>query len=592
MVELIITNRLNRRMIKYKSLPQLISMRPLTKKEIVLARKSGIRRFYLPSLSKTESAEFFNEFDKFWDQVVKPFGPDHAFWRNVVSSKMQDWERSAAYLALILFTLAKKTAKESPFIAIVCSSLEEEDVCEKWGKKMGWKVYRRPYLSLPYWSRRIFQEIRNLKNFLYMFSICFHRKCFSQKYKPKIPLMNSKILIASLLYNSCFKNGKYVDPFFGILHNIIKQNGNSVTYLCYPLSNFRESARKASECTEVSILLPYSAISWSELILLILKVFIRRIRLPRTNFLECDFSSLIEWNAHRFDFFYNFHSEIYYAAVNKLCKNEHFDRLIQLYEGNCFERGCIQAFRKYSSGLIVGYSHAVVFPLNLKIRLTENEKAQKPEPDVFVSTGPETKRLMEKIGKRESSRIYSACSLRNIPVLDVTKTARRAQSDILVAFDGVWGCVTVLDWLIEQTEILKEYKVRLRGHPNVPIKTLLDHCLYDIPDNFYLSYGDLKVDIESSFCVIYRQTSVGIQSLMNGVPVIHLDIDAPLPCDPIMNLKASKWTVRTPEELLAALQEIYSLKEERKIKLINIAKKYAKDYFAAPDDKNIRKFFM
>ena len=315
--------------------------------------------------------------------------------------------------------------------------------------------------------------------------------------------------------------------------------------------------------------------------------------MPRTTFCGCDFSRLIMWNARRFEYFFNLDSEIYYTAMTNLCKNEHFERLIQLYEGNVFERGSIQAFKKdNSSGLIVGYSHAVVYPLNLKIRLTGNEKKQKPEPDILISTGPETKRLMTRIGKRESSSVLSGCSLRNIPVLDDIKTLRKIRSDILVAFDGVWSCVTVLDWLMEQAKIFKGHKIMLRGHPNVPVERLLAQCINELPDNFHLSNNDLKADIENSFCVIYRQTSVGMQALMNGVSAIHLNIDAPLPCDPIMDLEVSKWTVRSPEEFSAALQEIYSLEENQQGEAVSMALKYAEEYFSVPDEKNIMRFFV
>jgi len=592
MIELIITNRLHQKIFVGKDLPRLISMRPLTKREIAFGRKLGIRRFYLPSLTKTGSVQFFGEFDRFWDQVVKPFGPDHPFWRNVVSSKMGEWERSTAYFTLMLFTLAQKVTKESEFIVIVCSSLQEEDLCEEWGEKMGWKVYRIPYLSLPYWSRRIIQEIMNLRNFLYMSLICFYKKWFSPKYEPRRLTTKEKNLIVSLFYENCFRNGKYRDHFFGNLHNFIMQSGNSVRYLAGPLGDYRKAVKRVRDCDEISILIPYSIIPWGELIVLILKIFMRRIRFDRSTFCGMDFSRLIAWNSRRFEYSFNLDAEIYYSAIRELCENEQFIRLIQLYEGSVFERACIQAFRKYSSGQIVGYSHAVIFPLNLKIRLTDSEKEVRPEPGVLVSTGPEGKRLMAKIGKRESTRIYPACSLRYIPVSNTKKADQGARSNILVALDGVRGSVGVLDWLFENAESFKDYSLKLRAHPNMPIKRLLDQCLCDIPDNFSLSDGDLKSDIESSFCVIYRQSSVGMQALINGVPIIHLDIDAALPCDPILNLKASKWAAGTPKGLLTALQEIRLLDNGLDKASIRTAKKYARNYFRVPDEKNIIGFFV
>jgi len=590
-VELTITDRLHQKIFKDKTLPHLISMRPLTKKEIVLARRLGICRYYLPSLTETESAEFFKEFDSFWDQLISHFDYNHPFWRNAVSSKMQEWEYSASYLALTLFTLAKVSNKESLCIIILCASLEEEGVCEEWGKQRGWKVCRRSHLLLPYWLRHFLQYLQNLKNFLFLFSVCIYKKCFSPRYKPKMPVTNKQILISSLFYLSSFNNGKYTDPFFGKLHDIMRQNGYSVSYLCRPLEKYRESAKMVRKRTEAPILLTYSLISWFELILLALKVYNRQYQISYANFLGCNFSKLIKWNLHRSYELFNLDAEIFYAATGKLCKSGKYVRLIQLYEGNVFERGCIQAFRKHGSGDIVGYSHGVIFPLNLKIHLTDNEKLSKPEPDFFICTGPESRRLFAQIGSREPSSIYPGCSLRHIANLNNVEIMQKNQSNILVALDGVKSSVIVLDWLIENAEVFKNYKIKLRAHPNVSLKGLLRQCLKNPPDNFYQSDNDLETEIKDSLCVLYRQSSVGMQALLNGVPAIYLDVDAPLISDPIMSLKACKWRIQTPEELLRAIQEIRSLGFDQRKELINIARKDAKDYFATPDSKNIISFY-
>jgi hypothetical protein len=159
-----------------------------------------------------------------------------------------------------------------------------------------------------------------------------------------------------------------------------------------------------------------------------------------------------------------------------------------------------------------------------------------------------------------------------------------------VALDGVWSSASVLNWLLEHTNVFKGFKVKLRGHPNIPINTLLDQCLYDLPDNFYITNQTLKEDIENSFCVIYRQTSVGLQALMNGVPVVHLNVDAPLDCDPIKDIEVLKWVAHNPEELRLALKEIDSLRKENIKKYSGIVKKYAINYFNPPDDNNIQMF--
>jgi len=545
----------------------------------------------MPSLTETESAEFFREFDKFWDQLISHFDHDHPFWRNAVSSKMQEWENSASYLALTLFTLTKRTNKESLCIVVLCASIEEEDVYEEWGRKRGWKVYRRPRLSLPDWIRYSLQTIQDLKNFLYLFGICLCKKWFSPRYKLKKDMIDNRILITSLFYPSSFNDGKYTDPFFGNLHDVIRENEFSVTYLCNPLERYRYCVRKVREYSETSIMLTYSLVSWCELILLALNVYKRRFKVSHASFLGCDFSKLLRWNLHRSYEFFNLDAEIFYSAVSKLCMSEKYVRLIQLYEGNVFERACIQAFREHNSGDIVGYSHGVIFPLNLKIRMTDNERLSRPEPDFFVCTGSENKRLFAQIGNREPSRIYPGCSLRHIANVNNAEIMENNQSNILVALDGVKSSVIVLDWLIEHANVLKDYKIKLRAHPNVPLNRLLKQCLKNPPDNFFPSNDDLEADIKNSLCVLYRQTSVGMQALLNGVPAIYLDVDAPLIGDPIMSLKACKWTIQTSEGLLNAIKEICSLDPDLKKELLSNARKIAKDYFTFPNNENITSFY-
>jgi hypothetical protein len=587
MIELVITNRLHAGICNGKDQARFITLRRLSKKEIDAARKSGIKRFYLASFSMHELEVFLEEFDRFWDQVIGSFGADHPFWRNVVSSKMQEWERSGAYLALILFSLSQESSDGVDVIVVVCSSLEEEKVCERLGKKMGWRVHRKPYLSMPMWFRRVWQEIRNIGNFTYMIAVCLYKKLFSPRYKPHGIKEEERILIVSLLYYNSFSNGEYQDPFFGSIHNVIRKDGKRVIYLCDILDNFRRSARKIKESREVPIAVPYGILTWREIFLLLLRVFMKRVRFNQVEFIGCDFSDVLQWNSRRFEYPFNLHSEIYYAAVKKVCKKENFMKLMLLYEGNVFERASIQAFKNYCSGEIVGYSHAVVFPLNLKIRLTDKEKTQRPEPDSLISTGLKTKELMAEIGNRDLATIHAGCSLRFIPIVSERRKGARNEGIILVALDGVWLSFSLIEWLAKNSMILKDYKVKLRGHPNVPVRKLLEQCIYDIPENFVMSNNNLEEDIVNAFCVIYRHTSVGMQALMNGVPAIHADIDSPMPCDPIVDLTACKWTVRSAEGLRTVLKAIESLESDTERVDMAIARKYVDEYFAAPDVESI-----
>jgi len=591
-LNLIITNRLRLKKIKgFHSPLHLLSTRPLKTKEINIAKRLGIRRYYLPKLSKAESERFFIEFDRLWDSVIKPFDDYHPFWRNAISSKMQEWERSFTYFLLILYTLSKINNDDSPTIVIVCSSLQEEELCEKWGIKSGWKTIRNSSVRLPYQFRYSLQKIKIFLKFQYVLLLFLFQKFISPKYK-KLKIKNDNfVLISSLIYTKSIKGGEFSDPFFGDLYKCYNRFEKTVINLCHPLDNYKETVEKLSECKAAKIVVPLSFIRWNEVISIAFRVFIRQILVNRVRFFDCDISKLIHWNARR-EIFFNLHAEFYYCAVKKLCRLYGFALLIFPYEGNAFERACIQAFRKYSSGTIIGYSHAVIYPLNVKIRLTKAEKYQRPAPDFFIATGPENKRLMVETGNHNEESIQTACALRNIPDLGKLCSPKSKNSTILIALDGVWSTAVVFNWFLENASILNEYDFIIRSHPNIPVEKVIEQCLYNIPENFSFSTGNLKTDFENCFCVIYRQTSVGLQALMNGIPAIHLNIDAPLSCDPIESLQDGKFVVNDIEQLLSAIEEIKSLSQENLSQAIIAAKDYASKYFSKKTDENINDTFL
>ncbi len=66
--------------------------RKLSRAEIRVIRSTGLKRYYLKPLSAGQEQKFFSAFGELWEKVVKGKGADDPFWRNGVSSKMQEWE--------------------------------------------------------------------------------------------------------------------------------------------------------------------------------------------------------------------------------------------------------------------------------------------------------------------------------------------------------------------------------------------------------------------------------------------------------------------------------------------------------------------
>ena len=590
-MELIITDNLTEKNIKGTFAFQIVSLRVLTKAELDIIKKYNLRRFYLPQLSRDDSEKFFLEFDAFWDEVAKQFSENHPFWRSAVSSKMQGWDNSVANLCLILFTLLHMKESDTAKIIIICDCVETEQICAAWAKLYRWKTRIMPRFRLSYTIRLILQKIHNIWWALQRLGLCLSRKWVLRQSCPHIYSGDESTLLLSLFYPSSFENGLYKDPFLGSLHRSLAAIGQKCVYLCEPLGSLNRSLAKAIvNCSEVSVFTSYSLVGWWELLRIAIKLYFRRIRISKSAFLGCDFSKLLEWQAHCFRDSFNLNAELIYFATSNLCKINELKKLICSYEGNVQERACIQAYREHCTENIIGYSQAIIFPLNLKLRMTSREANSKPEPGKIVCTGPYAKELLQRVGKRDPSTLYDGCSIRNIAA--IKPRDKPSKQHILVAFDavGIVSSSILLEWLFESAGWFGDISVLLRFHPNLPAKTMLNQCSITMPGNFKVSDGDLSRDIKNSICVLYRHSSVGLQAVLNGIPAFYLAINSPLSGDPMEELDAFKWIIREPNELTLVFKKIESIGLKERHDLQIRAQEFSTKYFSAPNSENMKVF--
>jgi len=419
-----------------------------------------------------------------------------------------------------------------------------------------------------------------------------------RSFLPKSPLPTKDkvgpdcVLIASLSYSWSFKKDEYLDPFFGDLHRLLKQNNNHFLYLSELLDSPDSAVTKTvSDCGEKMVFFPVRVLTVMELIKTLCQTYFTNLGFSEHHFMGCDFARLLRWNARRFMYRFNIHARIYFDAVSKLCKKYNFSRLLYIHEGNVFERACIQAFQKYSQGRIDGYCHsAAIYELNMRSRLTACERRNRPEPDRYICPGPYSKELLSTIGGRPLSKIHLACTLKEIPSFHLDHPMAQSKT-ILVCLEGLLTSTYLLDWLIEHKDCFEGYEVLLREHPNMPVERLLKGCIHELPASFQIAKDlSFRECIQKSFCVVYRLTSTGMQALLSGVPVIYLEIDTPLRGDPMEDLKIGRWTVRDPDGLKAALEEIRRLDPAYKAKAQEQAKNFAEEFFSSPTDEKLKEF--
>jgi len=572
---------------------RFISFRSLVPSEVLTARERGVKRFFIPELDSSASKVFFDEFDRFWGGVAASFTEQHAFWRNAASSKMQEWEQSFGYFLLALFALTRSYTQENIRLIIICNSLEMLVVCEAWARKHKWDFHvygSRTFLPLI----RFKQFLKNNALFLARAGFIFYKKIILfDSWKKHTADNDGKALLISLFYENSFKGNVYEDPFLGSLHHHLRSRNFHSVYLADSLDRpTRRLAKKISQSKDVIVCTPYSLLSWFAVIFAVFYLFTRRINFDACIFMKCDVSGLLYFYSRSFKESFNFTSELFYYSVLSLCKKNKFERMILAFEGNVHERACIQAFRTVCPDkVIVGYSHGVIYPLNLKLRLSPGEQLERPDPDIFIATGLYSKRLLETIGKRRGDRILSGCLLKQFfPEHDTDQKKSIGTSCITVSLDGMNSTVSFLDWFLEHSARLNNYRIVIRFHPNINSSRCLSQCIHTLPEHITVSERRLTEDIDASLCVVYRHSSVGIQSILRGIPSIYVGIDAPLQGDPIAGLCNFKWQARGLENLLFSISSIQNADSGELLKSCAAAQKNLHDFFSLPAPEALDSF--
>ena len=97
-------------------------------------------------------------------------------------------------------------------------------------------------------------------------------------------------------------------------------------------------------------------------------------------------------------------------------------------------------------------------------------------------------------------------------------------------------------------------------------------------------------DLQKASLIIYTNTSVCLEALMLGIPVIHLDLDRLINEDPLFEWNHLKWVVKEPEQLRKAIDIINNLNSQDFVDQQKKAREYLEEYFKRVNDENIKSF--
>lgn len=419
-------------------------------------------------------------------------------------------------------------------------------------------------------------------------------KYLKKKFTKEVDRESKYYVLRSWFYsNSINENNEYRDSFFGVLPEYLLKKGKKLFVVAGILGDYESIVRKIANNNDYLIIPQEFFLKYMDPIRTIIDSYANKIKVKgKIDFEGIDVTDIVKPELSK-----SVAGEYLYRYYTKRMLNRvDVETFTTTCENNPWERMCIMALRQYSPDTkILGYQHNVVPQASANMFVSDYEKEVIPMPDRILTVGRVPKRIMERYGSYEVGKIEEACALRFEYLFNIHPKPRSHSKHILVALEGVFGVYHLVNYVWRELKESSNYRIKIRTHPAMPIEHIIHKLDYDIGSFPHISLSQntsLESDLDESDIVIYWGSTVALEALMMGKPIIHFDSGDILSYDPLFECHHLKWVVSKHTTLLKVIGEVYDMSDEEFHLQLRQAREYLDDYFHRITDKRLSRFIV
>lgn len=417
--------------------------------------------------------------------------------------------------------------------------------------------------------------------------------------------LKSPAKICLLTYvDAAFRTG--TDAFFGDLASFLEQRSGegSVTHLAYIQAPYRAVLPKLRTSSGTYAYQPL----FSELVLsdLFQGFFesVKAIQWAKSAVFnpiggELDVTPVVRmsflWDVAKGGYFQN---QLVYRAVLRLATRTKPDRFIYPYENKSLEKMALLGLQNMRPECrTIGYQHTSITPRHSTLLFAQGECNITPLPTTILTAGLVTHRWLTTLGNYPDGMLRPACALRqkSAPANRIARSRLHAdKTRVLFALSSS------LRELARSVEICKDLSAAsptlafgIRPHPEFPIRRLAQ-CHRDWVNQAHADLGGTLLSDNLDWCdlLVYVSSTVAVEALMRGIPVINLDIGDYLDPDPVVESVRFRFKARNASEVAQTIERLSQLPEEDFLKHSNDAITYAHSYLVPPNDEKLAEFIQ
>ncbi len=543
--------------------------------------------------SQEEREKFLKEYVDFVG-TLDVLNSDRLWWATDVSSK----NRFTSQLPFFLqqFWLAKEKIKKKDYdhLIVVGVSWVLADSLQKILGREG----------IPYTIRQdgccreaafILGCVRRWGSILYNVVIFSLRKIYQITVFRKSPENKKYYVIKSFLYDhSITVDGHFEDVFFGPLPSFLAKK-TDILILANVLGNFRHCIQKIKHCNALPIFPLESFVSLWDIVTSFIRVLFFSVKVKKEVLFFGDSAEDIVNNELKRTFFkIHPYQYLHYQCIKNLVKKISITTFLLTHENNPWEKMCIMALRRQTPETkIIGYQHAVVPQASANMFISRLEEKICPKPDKVLTVGAKPCAIIKKYSAHQDNSIEAAGGLKYGYLFSMTLEPRKKTRRILLALEGIFDSYKVVNYAMRELKGKDQYQMTIRTHPVMPVASFrhkLDFTL-DSFSNFKISKGKpLKDDLRDHDIVMYWGSTVALEAILTGKPVVHFDNGSILSYDPLFECPHFKRSVGVDDYLASALEEIYNLSDQAFEEERKKAQEYIEGYFFPITEENLQKF--
>jgi hypothetical protein len=297
----------------------------------------------------------------------------------------------------------------------------------------------------------------------------------------------------------------------------------------------------------------------------------------------------LRWDLGRGGYFYNL---LVHRAALRLLARWQPQWLLYPFEGKSLEKMLLLAARTASPRTrIVGYQHTSITPRHATLIFAPGEAAATPLPERVVTVGDVTRRYLEAQGRYPTGFFVTGCALRQRGGTPLERRSGEAKSRLLLALSSsrqeLVQAVALCRSAVEHGGV----ELAIRPHPEFPLALLpSDLRAWTRVSGRDVSGTALSDNLQWCDAVVYASSSVALEALGRGRPVINLRLADLIDADPVLNPLDFHWQADTPAMLAAAANDIVALDSAEFDRRRRQALAYVDEYLRVPSPAALAAF--